>query len=93
MNSLTRHKYTTQNKEPNDRMKLKDCALSQGSKRQIIQNPTLRDPISHQSRNRQRSRDGGAFEVLAFARCVFGDIGNGDIEACQAGETAEDEEG
>ena len=55
--------------------------------------PPLAHPVRHQSRNRQGRRDRRALEILRFASCVLGHVGDGDVEACQAREAAEDEEG
>lgn len=60
---------------------------------QVLQCPALTNPISHQCSDRQGSRNWCALEIFRFSRLVFGYIGNCDIEACETGKTAEDEEG
>lgn len=55
--------------------------------------PPLAHPVRHQPRNRQGRRDRRALEILRFASRVFWDVGDGDVEACQASKAAEDEEG
>lgn len=47
----------------------------------------------HRGHDAQTRRDGQALEVFGFAGCVFGEGGDGDVEAGEACETAEDEEG
>ena len=55
--------------------------------------PPLSHPVRHQPRDRQGRRDRRALEVLRFASRVLGHVGDGDVEACQAREAAEHEEG
>lgn len=50
-------------------------------------------PVGHERVKTQRRGDGCSLEVAGFARGVLGDVGGGDVEAREAGETAEDEEG
>lgn len=47
----------------------------------------------HSGHDAQARGDREAFKVFGFARCVFGEGGDGDVEAGEAGEPAEDEEG
>lgn len=55
--------------------------------------PPLSHPVRHQPDNRQGGRDRRALEVLGLASRVFGDVGDGDVEAREAREAAEHEEG
>lgn len=74
-------------------MELQRGSLRPRPQRQIVQRPALGDPVRHQRRDRQRRRDGRAFEVLALARCVLGHVGHRDVEARQARQPAQYEEG
>lgn len=51
------------------------------------------DPVGHESVEAERCGDRSALEVLRLARGVLGDDGGGDVEAREAGEAAEHEEG
>lgn len=59
--------------------------------------PAIHLSLAHERRHRSHDREAGryrrSFEVLAFSRGVFGHGGDGDVEAREAGEAAEDEEG
>ncbi|KFY20136.1 hypothetical protein V493_07741 [Pseudogymnoascus sp. VKM F-4281 (FW-2241)] len=55
--------------------------------------PPLPHPIRHQRHNRQRGRDGRALKVCRLARRVLGHVGDCDVEAREACEAAEHEEG
>jgi hypothetical protein len=82
-----------QNKHAHDRMDLEQRASAPDAKRHISMRPSVTRPPRHSTGQDQRSGDGCAFEVLAFARCVFGQHGDGDVEAGQTREAAENEEG
>lgn len=56
-------------------------------------NPALREPIGHDSVHAERSGNGSSFEILALARGVLRKNRNGDIEACEASEATQNEEG
>ncbi len=53
MYCLTRHHESPQNKESSHGMKLQRGPLKPNSHRNILQNPTLTDPITHQRSNGQ----------------------------------------
>jgi len=94
MYSLARHQNPTEDKKTHNRMKLQDGASSPSPQRQIVQSPTLRDPICHESRNGERSGDWCAFEIFALSRCILRNVCDGDVEAgksCQATENKEGE--
>lgn len=59
--------------------------------------PTIHLPLRHQRCHRSHDRQarwyGRSFEVLAFPRGIFGEGGDGDVEAREAGQAAKDEEG
>lgn len=59
----------------------------------IVADPAAVDPVGHQGVEAEGGGDGGALEVLGLARGVLGDDGGGDVEAGEAGEAAQDEEG
>lgn len=92
MYRLARHQAPTNHKQPEHRVKLQRRPRQQRTQRQLPMHPALGYPVGHQPRNRQRSRDRRALKVGRFASRVFGDVGDGDVEAREAGQTAENEE-
>ena len=52
-----------------------------------------RDAHGHAGSDTESCGDRGALEVFGLAGCVFGEGGDGDVEAGKAGQAAEDEEG
>ncbi len=91
MNSFTCHAHSPQHKHCQNRMHLIP-STSNRAQRQIRTNPALANPVRHHSRNSHSSRNGRALKVLRFAVGVAWHVVDGDIEACEAGEAAEDEE-
>lgn len=55
--------------------------------------PALVRPEGHHASQREGRGDGRALKVLRFSGCVLGEHGDGDVEAGEAEEAAEDEEG
>ncbi len=55
--------------------------------------PPLTDGPRHGTHHAQTRRDGRALEIPGFPRRVFGQAGHGDVEAREAREAAQDEEG
>ena len=92
MNSLARHADTAQQEQSHNRVELKNSSSSPGTQRQVLQNPTLADPIRHQKGYGERCRDGCSFGVFTLSRGVLGDVSDGDVEACKSSQAAEDEE-
>merc|ERR1712225_91252 len=68
------------------------AAFGNVHQRQVLQNPTLADPIRHQKGYGERCRDGCSFEVFTLSRGVLGGVSDGDVEACKSSQAAEDEE-
>jgi hypothetical protein len=93
MYGLARHQAPTEHEQANDGMEFEYAALGPSAQRQVIQDPALADPVGHEGGDGERGGDGGAFEVLALAGGVLGHVGNGDIEAREAREAAQHEEG
>lgn len=93
MDALAAHQASMNHKHDDNRMHLKHTARAPHTKRYISMRPAIADPPSHGTRKRERSRDRRALEVLALARRVLGQHGDGHVEAREAGQAAEDEEG
>lgn len=74
-------------------MELKSGALEPQAQGYLFEGPALVDPVCHDLDEQERHGDRGAFKVLALARGVFGQHGDCDVEAGEAGKAAEDEEG
>lgn len=73
-------------------MELEYSTRSPGAEWEIFKDPSLTNPICHQSSNRQRSWNWSPLKVLALASIIFWDVCDGDIEASKASQTAKDEE-
>lgn len=73
-------------------MKLPHRPRAPNSQWDILQNPSLTNPIRHERCNGQGSWDRSAFEILGFSGSIFGHVGDCDIEAREASQSAEDEE-
>ena len=83
-----------QNKHNRSRMELKRRACVPRSERNVLQRPAIPHPVCHHCVFHENGgRNWRALEVFALARCVLGECSDGDIEACETRETAEDEEG
>lgn len=93
VNRLAGHADATQDEEANNRVKLEYRPCCPRSQRYILQRPALTDPVCHERSYGERSRNRRAFKVLALARSVLGNVGDGDVEAREACKPAEDEEG
>ena len=72
-------------------MKLKQRALHQRAKRDILQDPAIEQPVGHDSIQEERRGDRRAFKVFALAGSVLGQHGNGNVEASQSRQAAQDE--
>jgi len=92
----TNHRTPPPHKNPHNRMHLHHRPLRPAPPNHPIL-PAIHLPLPHQRRHRSNDRQacryGCSFEVLAFPGGVFGEGGDGDVEAREAGEAAEDEEG
>ena len=77
-------------KDQHHRVYLQRCTLEPHPQRNIRQDPALGHPVGHEGVQSQRGRDRGAFEVLALTGGIFGERGNGHVEAGEAGEAGED---
>jgi hypothetical protein len=90
--SLADHETAVQHKHEHNRMELEHRALQPQAHGDLCQRPALVHPESHDLHIDQGHGNRCAFEVLGFAGCVLGDHGDGDVEACETGEAAENEE-
>jgi hypothetical protein len=93
MQRLANHQTPMQHKHKHNGMERKRRAVHPQAKRNLLERPALIHPVRHDLHVDQRHGDGCAFEVLGFAGRVFGNHGDGDVEARETGEAAEDEEG
>lgn len=64
MYSFTCHEAATDHKESYNGMKLEQRPSSVGPERQVIQDPTLRDPICHKRGNAESRWDWRPFKVF-----------------------------
>lgn len=74
-----------------DRVELEEGALEDGPKWDVLLNPVLCGPVSHQCGNAETSGNWESLEVLGLAVRVLRHIASGHVEACQSGQTREDE--
>lgn len=74
-------------------MNLERGAREPGAARHGVEDTVLRHPPGHEGVEPQRRRDGRALEVARLARRIFGDVDCRDVEAGQAREAAEHEDG
>jgi hypothetical protein len=82
-----------QDEHSHNRMELKRGPLEPQAQRDLLERPALVHPVRHDLDYPERHGDRGALEELGFAGCVLGDEGGGDVEAREAREAAEHEEG
>lgn len=93
MYTLTAHQTTTEDEDTQDGMDFRPRALRPHAQRQLLQDPALLDPIRHRRHDGQRRRDGRSLEILRLSCRIFGQGGDGDVEASQPRQAAQDEEG
>lgn len=93
MYRLTRHQAPTNHKQAQHGVKLAQRPRQQRPQRQLPMHPPLTNPVRHQPHNRQRRRDRRALKVGRLARRILGHVGDGDVEAREAGQAAQHEEG
>lgn len=88
-----RHHTTSMSEEDADHRMYLQQPLSDRSVRNRILNPVSSHPERHESNDAQARRNGQTFKVLGFAAGVLGDVSRRDVEASQACESREDEDG
>jgi hypothetical protein len=93
MDALARHQAPVNHKHEDDGMHFERAASAPNAERDVGVRPAVADPPCHGGREPERSRNRRAFKVLGFAGRVFGQHSDGDVEAREAGQAAEDEEG
>jgi hypothetical protein len=81
-----------QHKHAHHRMELEYRTLKPHTHGYLRQRPPFANPKRHGANLCQGHGDGRAFEVIALPGLVFGDHGDGDVEAREAGQAAEHEE-
>lgn len=74
-------------------MELEHGPLEQGAERDRLVDLAAVDPVRHQRVDAQGRGDGRALEVLGLAVVVLGQVDRRHVEARQAGQAAQDEEG
>lgn len=92
MYRLANHEAAVQNKHQSDRVEFEDSALSDETERNVVMSPALGYPVGHETGNAQSGRDRCALKVLRLAALILRENSNCDVEASQAGQTAENEE-
>ena len=101
MYTLRHHRAAPDDKHADDRMHLQRASKQiRTTHHHTAEHPCLRtlhpaqiDQGGHARHDAERGWDGEAFKVFALARRVLGEARHGNVEARQAGEPAEDEEG
>lgn len=89
----TNHRASPPHENRHSRMHLPQLSDPNDPQRNIRQRPAVPHPHGHPGGDAQRSGDWGALEVARLARRVLGQGGDGDVEAREARQAAEDEEG
>lgn len=69
-----------QDEHQNDRMELENGALSNNTEGDVLVSPALGDPVGHNGRDGECSRNGRALKVLRFAALVLRQDSNCDVE-------------
>jgi hypothetical protein len=82
-----------QNKQQNNGVEFEDSTLREKTKRDVLVSPALRDPVGHESSDRQGGRNGCAFKVLGLAGLILREYGNSHVEPGEAGQTTKNKEG
>lgn len=78
-------------KQEHGRVELEGRALEPDAKGDLVEDPAVVQPVGHDAVEDERGGDRGAFKVFALAGGVLGQDGDGDVEAGESGEAAEDE--
>lgn len=92
-NRLAGHHAAVNHEQKHGGVKLKRSTLKQGAKRDVVQDPALLQPVTHEGIQAQRRRNRGALEIFALATGVLGQNRDGNVEAGQSGQAAQDEKG
>lgn len=87
MNALAHHRTSAQKEDGNGRVKLQH-ALSNRSKRQVLQQVPFARAPGHNRDNAKGCRYGRALKVLALPGGILGYLRDCDVEACEAREAA-----
>lgn len=93
VNGLARHEAAVHHKDQDDGVDLEDAAGKPQAAGEVIVDPAAVHPVGHQGVQAQAGGYGCALKVLRLAGGVLGDRGGGHVEAGQAGQAAEHEEG
>ncbi|KAL2255067.1 hypothetical protein VTK26DRAFT_4202 [Humicola hyalothermophila] len=87
------HQAAVQDKQQHDRVQLEGGASEPDAARERVVYPAARQPPGHEGVERERRRDRRALKVLGLARGVLGYGRGGHVEAREARQAAEHEEG
>lgn len=74
-------------------MKLENGALGNNTEGNVLVSPALGNPVGHNGRDGESSRNGCALKVLRLAALVLWQYSNRDVEPSQTGQAAENKEG
>lgn len=91
--SLTTHEAAVNQEQEHDGVDLERGAREPSAAWHGVEDAVLRHPPGHEGVEPQRRGDGRALEVARLARRILGDVGCRDVEAGQAREAAEHEDG
>lgn len=95
MQRLTAHQAAVNHEQRHHRMHLERRAREPYAAGDLVEDPALGDPVGHHGVEAEGGGDGGALEVAGLAAGVLGDVSavGGDVEAREAREPAEHEDG
>lgn len=82
-----------QDKQENNGVELENSTLANNAKGNVCVSPALGHPVGHKRGNRQSGGDRSTLKVFRLSSLVLGQNSHGNVEASQAGQAAEDEEG
>lgn len=93
MDAFAGHKASVHHKDKSNRVELQGGAREPCSQRKVLKNPPLGDEVSHNGIETKASGNRGSLKVFAFASSILGKSRDRNVEAGEASETAQNEEG
>lgn len=93
MQSLGDHQAAMDQEQDDDGVELKCGALKPHAEWDLVQDPSLRDPVCHQCVRTQARGNGGSLEIAGLAGGIVGDVGGCHVESCQTGQAAQHKDG
>lgn len=91
MQRLAGHQAAVDEEHQHDGVELQSRTGEPETTRDLVEHPTLLDPVGHQGINAQRGGDRGSLKVARLSGGIVGDVGRRDVEARQPREAAQHE--